>query len=435
MLKEKLCNAPILDLHEGDGNFIVYCDASHKGLGTVLMQNEKAINYASRKLKIHEKNYTTSDLELGAEMRIRSPDRLFGFPSVFPRGMEENVPTWSNDPQQPRWHHVSSESVTDRQSKKSIQTLEDMLRACVIDFGNGWERNLPLTEFPNNNSYHASIKASPFDALYGRKCRSPVCWTEVGGAQLSSPEFIHETTENIVQIKQRIQAARDRQKSYEDVRHKPLEFQVGDRVMLKVLAKVGTIAYTVELPQQLRRVHNMFHVSNLNKCLSDEPLAIPLDEIHIDDKLHFVEEPVEIMNRKVKHLKQNHILIIKDLPDIPPTRQVKFQIDLVPGAAPVARAPYRLAPSEMKEVSDQLQELSVKGFIRHKKLCSAPIMALPEGAEKFIVYCNASHNGLGVMLMQNEKAIAYASRQLEIHKKNYTTRDMGLGAVVLVLKI
>ncbi|GJV01596.1 putative reverse transcriptase domain-containing protein [Tanacetum coccineum] len=188
---------------------------------------------------------------------------------------------------------------TDGQSERTIQTLEDMLRACVIDFGNGWEGHLPLIEFSYNNSYHASIKAAPFEALYGRKCRSPVCWAEVGDARLTGPELVHETTEKIVQIKQRMQAAHDRQKSYADVRRKPLEFQVGDRVMLKVspwkgvvhfgkrgklnpryigpfkvLAKVGTVAYRLELPQQLSRVHSTFHVSNLKKCLSDEPLAV-----------------------------------------------------------------------------------------------------------------------------------------------------------------
>ncbi|GJZ62541.1 putative reverse transcriptase domain-containing protein [Tanacetum coccineum] len=223
---------------------------------------------------------------------------------------------------------------TDGQSERTIETLEDMLRACVIDFGNGWERHLLLIEFSYNNNYHASIKAAPFEALYGQKCQSPVCWVEVGDAQLTSPELIHETTKKIVQIKQRIQAARDRQKSYADVRSKPLEFQVRDRAMLKVspwkgvicfgkrgklnpryigsfkvLAKVGTVSYRLELPQQLSRVHSTFHVSNLKKCLSDEPLVIPLDEIHINDKLHFVEEPVEIMDRKFNRLKQSHIPI------------------------------------------------------------------------------------------------------------------------------
>ncbi|GJU11722.1 putative reverse transcriptase domain-containing protein [Tanacetum coccineum] len=225
---------------------------------------------------------------------------------------------------------------TDGQSERTIQTLEDMLCACVIDFGNSWDRHLPLTEFSYNNSYHTSIKAAPFEALYGRKCRSPVCWVEVGDVQLTGPEIIHETTTKIIQIKSRIQAARDRQKSYADMRRKPLEFQVGDKVMLKVspwkgvicfgkrgklnpryigpfkvLAKVGTVAYRLELPQQLSRVHGTFHVSNLKKCLSDKPLAIPFDEMHIDDKLHFIEEPVQIMDREVNRLKQSCIPIIK----------------------------------------------------------------------------------------------------------------------------
>ncbi|GJU69737.1 putative reverse transcriptase domain-containing protein [Tanacetum coccineum] len=165
---------------------------------------------------------------------------------------------------------------TDGQSERTIQTLKDMLRACVIDFGNGWERHLSLIEFSYNNSYHASIKAAPFEALYGRKCRSSVCWAEVKDAQLTRPELIHEITEKIVQIKQRIQAARDRQKSYADVRRKPLEFQVGDRVMLKVSPWKGVVY-----------------------------------EIHIDDKLRFVEEPVEIMDREVKRLKRSRIPIIK----------------------------------------------------------------------------------------------------------------------------
>nr|GEY66692.1 putative reverse transcriptase domain-containing protein [Tanacetum cinerariifolium] len=184
---------------------------------------------------------------------------------------------------------------TDGQSEKTIHTLEDMLRACVIDFKNEWDRHLPLIEFSYNNSYHTSIKAAPFEALYGRKCRSPVCWAEVRDVQLIGPEIIHETTEKIVQIKSRIQVARERQKSYADVRPKPFEFQVGD----KVLAKVGTVAYKLEFPQHLNRVHSTFYVSSLKKCLSDESLVIPLDEIHIDDKLHFVEESVEIMDGEV----------------------------------------------------------------------------------------------------------------------------------------
>nr|GEW21169.1 reverse transcriptase domain-containing protein [Tanacetum cinerariifolium] len=372
LLKQKLCSAPILDLPEGAEDFVAYYDASHKGLGFVLMQREKVISYASRKLKIHKKNYTTHDLELGAQTEAKKAENLkkedvggmlienskdpekFKKEKLEPRtdgtlylnnisclpcygdlralimheshkskyyvhpssdkmyqdlkqlywwpNMKADIATYVIVDRLTKSEHFSSmkeddsmdkltklylkEVVTrhgisisiifdryprfasnfwkafqkalgtrldmstayhletDGESKRTIQTLEDMLRACVIDFGKGWERHLPLVEFSYNNSYHASIKAKPFEALYGRKCRSPVCWAEV-------------------------------------------------------LAKVGTIAYRLELSQQLSRVYSTFHVSNLKKCLSDEPLAIPLDELHIDDKLHFVEEPVEIMDREI----------------------------------------------------------------------------------------------------------------------------------------
>ncbi|GKE92674.1 putative reverse transcriptase domain-containing protein [Tanacetum coccineum] len=192
---------------------------------------------------------------------------------------------------------------TDGQSERTIQTLEDMLRACVIDFGKGWVKDLPLAEF-------------------------------LGEAQLTGPDMIQETTKKIVLIKQRIQAAQDRQKSYADLKRKLMEFEVGDRVMLKVspwkgvvrfgkrvntryvgpfkvLAKVGAVAYRLELPQELIRVHHTFHVSNLKKCYADEPIAMPLEGIHVDDKLQFVEEPVEIMKREIKQLKRSRIPLVK----------------------------------------------------------------------------------------------------------------------------
>ncbi|GJR69760.1 retrotransposon protein, putative, ty3-gypsy subclass [Tanacetum coccineum] len=552
LLNQKLCSAPILALPEGSENFVVYCDASRKGLGVVLMQKEKVIAYASRQLKIHEKNYTTHDLELGAvvfalkiwrhylygtkcvvftdhkslqhildqkelnmrqrtwlellsdydcEIRYHSGKanvvadalsqkernkplreenygtedlggmiknlepradetlclrnrswipyfgdlrtlimheshkskysihpgsdkmyqdlkKLYWWPNMKaeiatyvskcltcakvkaecqkPSGLlvQPVIPVWkweniimdfvtklpkTSTGQDTIWvivdrltksvhflpmketdsmekltrqylkevvsrHGVSVSIISDRdskftshfwqslnkalgtqldmsmayhpqtdgQSEGTIQTLKDMLRTCVIDFRKGWDRHPPLVEFSYNNSYHTSTKAAPLEALYHRRCRSPVCWAEVGDAQLTGPEIIHETTENIIQIKKRIQEARDRQKSYAYRRHKPLEFKAGDKVMLKVSPwKVGTVAYRLELPEELSQVHSTFHVSNLKKCFSDEPLAIPLDEIQIDDKLNFIEEPVEINDREVKRLKQSRIPIVK----------------------------------------------------------------------------------------------------------------------------
>ncbi|GKC90270.1 putative reverse transcriptase domain-containing protein [Tanacetum coccineum] len=520
LLKQNLCSAPILALPEGSENFMVYCDASRKGLGAVLMQRKKVIAYASRQLKIHEKNYTTHDLELRAvvfalkmlrkanvvadalsrkerikPLRVRALVLMIGLNlpvqileaqvearkeenyeiedlygmikkleqrtdgtlclngrswipcrgnlrelimheshkskySVHPGSdkiyqdlkqlywwpnMKAKISTYVSkcltcakvkaEYQKPsgllvqpvtpvwKWENITMDFVTkfpktssgqdtiwviverlaksahflpmketdsmeklttqylkevalrhgvpvliifyrdsrftsyfwkslnealgtqldmsmayhpqtDGQSERTIQTLEDMLRACVMDFGIGWDRYLPLAE--------------------------------VGDAQLTSPEIVHETTKKIIQIKKRIQTARDRQKSYADRRRKPLEFEVGDKVMLKVspwkrvmhfgkrgklnpryigpfkiIAKVGTLAYRLELPEQLSRVHSTFHVSNLKKCFVDEPLAIPLEEIQIDDKLNFIEEIVEIMYQEVKRLKQIRIPIVK----------------------------------------------------------------------------------------------------------------------------
>ncbi|GKB02111.1 putative reverse transcriptase domain-containing protein [Tanacetum coccineum] len=202
-------------------------------------------------------------------------------------------------------HGVPISIISDHDSHFTSRFWQSMQSA--LDFGKGWERHLPLVEFSYNNNYHVSIKASPFEALYGRKCRSPVCWAEVGD-----------------------------QRSYANVRRKPLEFQVGDRVMLKVsprkcvirfgkrgklnpryigpfkiLKKVGPMAYILELPEELSSVHSTFHVSNRKKCLSDKSLIIPIKELWLDDKLNFVEEPVEIMDREVKQLRQSRIPIVK----------------------------------------------------------------------------------------------------------------------------
>ncbi|GJV46704.1 putative reverse transcriptase domain-containing protein [Tanacetum coccineum] len=211
-----------------------------------------------------------------------------------------------------------------------------MLRVCVIDFGGSWNIHLPLAEFSYNNSYHSSIRCAPFEALYGRKCRSPVLWAEIGDSRLIGPELVQETTDKVVVIRDRLKAARDRPKNYADNRRKPLEFQVGDHVMLKVspwkgivrfgrkgklaprfvgpfeiLERIGYVAYKLRLLEELSSVHDTFHVSILKKCLAYANLHVPLDEIKVDKTIRFVEEPLEIMDREVKTLKRSKIPIVK----------------------------------------------------------------------------------------------------------------------------
>nr|GFA27831.1 putative reverse transcriptase domain-containing protein [Tanacetum cinerariifolium] len=434
LIMQKLCRSE---------DFVVYCDASHKGLGAVLMQRENVIAYASRQLKVHEKNYTTHDLELGSvvfalklwrhylygtrctvftdhkslqhildqkdlnmrqrhwlellsdydcdiryhpgkanvvayalsrkerdvPLRVQAlvmtisldlPKQILAtqIEALKPENLKKedvggmirtdipkerlepradgtlclNGRSWlpcygdlrsvtmhkshkskENDPLDKlarlyynrivARHGIPISIIYDRDGRFTSNFWKSFQKALGtnIFMSTGWVKHLPLAEFSYNNSYHASIKAAPYEALYGRKCRSPVCWAE------------------------RMQATQDRQKNYADRKRKPMEFEIGDRVMLKVspwkgvvrfgkrgklnpryvrpfkvLAKVGKVAYKLELPQELSRVHHTFHVSNLKKCYSDEPLVMPLEGVHIDDTLQFVEEPVEIMEREIK---------------------------------------------------------------------------------------------------------------------------------------
>ncbi|GJY17870.1 reverse transcriptase domain-containing protein [Tanacetum coccineum] len=527
-LKDRLCNAPVLALPDGPEDFVVYCDASRIGLGCVLMKRGKVIAYASSYLKIHEKNYTTHDLELGAlvfalkiwryylygtksviytdhkslqhifsqkelNMRQRRWIELFSdydceiryHPSKanvvadalrLQKGLDEMIEQRSDGTssyldqiwvplkgevrtlimdeahkskyfvhtgsdkmyydlrdrpssllQQPeipvwKWEGIAMDFVTkfprtssghdtiwvivdqltksahflpmredykmerlarlylneivarhgvpisiisdrdsrftsrfwqsmqealgtrldmstayhpqtDGQSERTIRTLEYILRACLLDFGGSWDVHLLLVKFSYNNSYHFRVRCAPFEALYGRKCRSLIMWVEVGEGQLIGPELVQETTEKISQIKDRLKAACDHQKSYADKRRKPLEFSVGDYVLLKVspwkgvvrfgklaprfvglfeiIEKVGPVAYRLYLPEELIGVHDTFHVSNLKKCLADPTLKVPLDEIRVDAKLNFVKEPVEILEREFKKLKHSRIAIVK----------------------------------------------------------------------------------------------------------------------------
>jgi hypothetical protein len=225
---------------------------------------------------------------------------------------------------------------TDGQSERTIQTLEDMLRACVLDFGGSWDTFLPLAEFSYNNSFHASIGMPPYEMLYGRKCRTPICWGEVGQRELGSTEIVQKTTESIQLIRDRLRTAQSRQKSYADKRRSALEFEVGDDVLLKVspwkgvirfrkrgklgprfigpfkvIARVGKVAYRLELPPELSQIHNTFHVSQLRKCLADESAHVPIDDIQVDERLNYVERPIAILERKTKSLRNKEIGLVK----------------------------------------------------------------------------------------------------------------------------
>nr|GEZ32435.1 hypothetical protein [Tanacetum cinerariifolium] len=395
VLKWKLCEAPILALLEGNDNFVVYCDASHQGLGVVLIQREKVIAYVSRQLKPHEENYTTHDLELGAVVFTLKIWRryLYGTKCTMfidyksiqhildQKELNIRQRCWlellTDYDCEIRYHpgktNVIPEAQTEaiKEEKIKAENLRGMNKAFEVHpDGTRCIKNrswLPLFGDLRDLIMHESYKSkyfihlgsdkmyqdlkklylwpnvkaiiveyvAPFEALYSRKCRSPAYWAEVRDVQLIGPEIIHETTKKIVQIRQRLQAARNRQRSYTNVRRKPLEFQVGDHVMLKVspqkgvirfekrvklnpwyigpfmiLKRVNPVAYTLELPEELNNVHSTFHVSNLKKCLSDESLVIPMKELRLDDKLNFVKEPIEIMNQEVNQLKQSHIPIV-----------------------------------------------------------------------------------------------------------------------------
>ncbi|GKC83726.1 putative reverse transcriptase domain-containing protein [Tanacetum coccineum] len=188
---------------------------------------------------------------------------------------------------------------TDGQSEHTIHTLEDMLRACVIDFGGSWDVHLPLAEFSYNNSYHSSIRCAPFEALCRRKCRSPVLWAEIGESRLIGPKLVQEIMDKVSPWKGVI---RFRKKGKLAPRY------VGP---FKLLERIGPVAYRLRLPEELSSVHDTFHVSNLKKCLADANLHVPLDEIKIDKTLYFVEEPIKITDREVKSLKRSKIPIVK----------------------------------------------------------------------------------------------------------------------------
>jgi hypothetical protein len=225
---------------------------------------------------------------------------------------------------------------TDGQTERVNQQLEDMLRACAMDWNRSWSEHLPLAEFAYNNSYHSSIQMAPFEALYGRKCRSPLCWDAVGENTIIGPQMIADTVEKVSQIRERILAAQSRQKSYADTRRRPLEFMEGDKVFLKVspmkgvmrfgkkgklsprfigpyeiLERIGKVAYRVALPPSLAGIHDVFHVSTLRKYEPNPSHVLQPEQIQLKENLQYEERPIRVLDTKEKQLRTKTIRLVK----------------------------------------------------------------------------------------------------------------------------
>ncbi|WJX81407.1 hypothetical protein P8452_64294 [Trifolium repens] len=225
---------------------------------------------------------------------------------------------------------------TDGQTERTNQSLEDLLRACVLDDRGSWDDVLPLIEFTYNNSFHASIGMAPYEALYGRRCQTPLCWYQDGESMIVGPEMVQQTTDKVRKIRAMMKVAQDRQKSYADRRRRPLEFEEGDHVFLRVtpttgvgralkakkltpkfigpyqiLERVGKVAYRIALPPVLSLIHDVFHVSQLRKYTPDPSHVITPDDIQLRDNLSFEVPPIKIADRKMKRLRTKEIPLVK----------------------------------------------------------------------------------------------------------------------------
>lgn len=258
-------------------------------------------------------------------------DRDPRFTSRFWKKLQEALGTKLN-------FSTSFHPQSDGQSERVIQILEDMLRSCIIEFEGSWEKYLPLAEFAYNNSYQSSIQMAPYEALYGCKCRTPLCWSELKESKIVGPELVLEAEEKVRIIRDRLKAAFDRQKSYADLKRKDIEFSVGDKVFLKVspwkkvlrfgkkgklsprfigpyeiLERVGPVAYRLALPPDLEKIHNVFHISMLRRYRSDPSHIISPESIEIQPDLTYEDEPVQILAREVKELQNKRISLVKVL--------------------------------------------------------------------------------------------------------------------------
>ncbi|KAA3483477.1 DNA/RNA polymerases superfamily protein [Gossypium australe] len=286
---------------------------------------------------------TDYSLDKLAELYVSQILRLHGVPSsiVSDRDPRFTLRFWKRlqDALGTKLHFSTAfHPQTDGQSERTILILEDMLRCCVLEFEGTWERYLPLVEFAYNNSFQSSIKMAPYEALYGRKCRTPLYWTELSENKIHGVDWIKETEQKVVEIRRNLKAASDRQKSYADLKRKDIEFQVGDRVFLKVspwkkilrfgqkgklsprfigpyeiIERIGPVAYRLKLPIDLEKIHNVFHVSMLRRYRSDPSHVITPSEIEIRSDMTYEEEPIRILARETKELRNKKIPLVKVL--------------------------------------------------------------------------------------------------------------------------
>ncbi|WJX17476.1 hypothetical protein P8452_07389 [Trifolium repens] len=283
----------------------------------------------------------TYSLERLAQIYVKEIVRLHGIPASI---VSDRDPRFTSK----FWHQLHLElgtklrlssayhPQTDGQSERTIQSLEDLLRACVLEHKGSWDEFLPLIEFTYNNSFHSSIGMAPYEALYGRKCRTPLCWYEVGENKILGSDFVHQTTEQVKFIREKMKAAQDRQKSYSDKRRRPLEFEAGDHVFIRVtprtgigraiktrkltprfigpfqiLKRVGPVAYHIALPPHLSNLHDVFHVSQLRKYYPDPSHIIESETIELRDNLEFEALPIKIIDHKTKELRGKQIPLVR----------------------------------------------------------------------------------------------------------------------------